>query len=55
MQFCNGFNKGTASNIKSQKNVMETLPMKRPAFGEESMSCTWEFEWNAWFKTDGKR
>jgi hypothetical protein len=32
------------------KSVMEIVAMIRQAFGEESMSCTWVFEWHAQFK-----
>jgi hypothetical protein len=32
------------------KSVTETLTMIRQAFREESMSCTWVFEWHAQFR-----
>jgi hypothetical protein len=34
---------------------MDTLAMIRQAFTEESMSCTWVFEWHAQFKTGPKK
>jgi hypothetical protein len=34
------------------KSVMETLVMIGQAFGEESMSRTWVFEWHDWFRAD---
>jgi hypothetical protein len=33
-----------------EKSEMETLAMIRQAFGEESMSHTWVFEWHAQFR-----
>jgi hypothetical protein len=37
------------------KSATETLAMIRQAFGEESMSHTWLFEWHARFVEDRKR
>jgi hypothetical protein len=49
MRFCDGSGKGTASNFVQISEKCDRT------FGEESMSCTQMFEWNAWFMADQKK
>jgi hypothetical protein len=46
MQFCNGYDKGTAIKFCAhlRKRVMETLAMIRQPFQDECMSSTWKVQ-----------